>query len=289
MRTIFLAWAAIAILAMPNRAFCQVARARIDGPSKAAPGDLIVLDGGASQGRGFHWLLLNSERRFLTVEGGRKLVFASGSAQQYVFVLVVAAGDDAQHLSVDVAEHRVTVGDGPGPTPKPPVPDLPVGRCRFAAAAYRWTVELVPAAARHFAKPLAANFDAVRVSINAGAFRELTPAAAIKRANEQLKARNRATLTGANSEDTSNVRAWLPFFSAWQQKADSHNVPTKANPNGDGTLRTIGDYGQAYGETCAGLRAVVTGASAVADRPAQCGSAAECNAGIHVEDKSDGK
>jgi len=82
----FLEWAAIAILTLPNSAFCQVAKARIDGPSEVAPGDLIVLDGGSSQGRGFRWLLLNSDKRFLTVEGGKTLVFASGTAQQYVFV-----------------------------------------------------------------------------------------------------------------------------------------------------------------------------------------------------------
>jgi len=285
MRTMLLAWAVIALLGLPCSAFGQAAKARIDGPSEVAPGDLIVLDGGASQGGAFHWLLLNSDKRFLTVEDGRKLVFASGTARQYVFVLVVASCDDRQPFSVDFAEHRVTVGDNP----EPPVPDLPVGRWRFAAAAYRWTAELVPADKRHFAKPLADNFDAIRASIAAGVYRELTPTEAIARANEQLKARNQATLEGGSADDTSNIQAWLAFFSAWQQKADSHNVPTKANPNADGTLRTIEDYGQAYGETSAGLKAVVTADSTVEGRPAKCGSGTTCNSGTHVEDKSNDK
>jgi len=150
-------------------------------------------------------------------------------------------------------------------------------------------LDLVPEDKRHFAKPLADNFDAVRESIAAGVYRDLTQAEAIEQANQQLKSRNRATLQGGNSDDTSNIRAWLPFFSAWQQKADRHNVPTKENPNGDGTLRTIEDYGQAYGETNAGLKAVVTVESAVEDRPTQCSSGRNCDSSTHVEDKFDGK
>lgn len=98
--------------------------AKIVGPEKAKPGDLIILDASASKGTGHVWRLIASDKTFLPVDGGTKCVFASGDAGVYTFVLAVADGGKCS-----LAVHAVTVGTpappkppdppGPGPTPDP--------------------------------------------------------------------------------------------------------------------------------------------------------------------------
>jgi hypothetical protein len=230
----------------------QEAKAVIDGPKQALPGDLVVLDASRSQGRAFHWALLNSGKTFLTFENGRKLVFATGTPQEYVFVLIVGDSDGREKVSVDIAEHRVTVGDVPGPSP-----DLPRGRWGFAQAAYGWVKELVPDDQRHYAAELARNFEATAAAIENGDYVGLPQDEAVEKANLVLQSLNRASLKYVDANNAGDTRAWLPFFAAWQQKADSHNPPTDDHPQADGTLRSVRDYAQAYKETAAGLKASV--------------------------------
>ena len=240
------------VLAPHCPALSQEAKAIIDGPKQALPGDLVVLDASRSQGRAFHWALLNSGKTFLTFENGRKLVFATGTPQEYVFVLIVGDSDGREKVSVDIAEHRVTVGDVPGPSP-----DLPRGRWGFAQAAYGWVRELVPDDQRHYAEELAKNFEATAAVIENGEYDGLPGDEAIKKANLALQSLNRASLKYVDSNNQGDTKVWLPFFAAWQKKADSHNPPTEDHPQSDGTLRSVRDYAQAYKETAAGLKASI--------------------------------
>jgi hypothetical protein len=67
----------------------------------------------------------------------------------------------------------------------------------------------------------------------------------------------------ANPGDTP---AWREFFARWQAKADQHNPPTTSVPKGDGTLRVLKDYADAFQETTQGLRAAVAPAPTVIPR-----------------------
>lgn len=81
---------------------------------------------------------------------------------------------------------------------------------------------------------VADNFDAVASKLAAGSI------TTIKVAQDELREMNRGTL------DVTARTAWLPWFTAWQTKADAMN---KA-----GTLSTNAHYVQAFTETAAGLR-----------------------------------
>lgn len=100
----------------------EPAEVSIVGPSTALPGDLIVLEA-AGTFDSAKWFLGNSEKTFLPVDGGKRVVFASGASGEYRF-FVVAATVDGGKVSLDDATHVVTIG-GPNPTPTPPSPTPP--------------------------------------------------------------------------------------------------------------------------------------------------------------------
>jgi hypothetical protein len=223
------------------------AKAVIHGPDTVEPGDLLVLDATESQGDCFHWLLVNSHKSFLAVEDGRKLAFAAGTAQEYIFVLVVGVCAEGGSLSVDMAEHRVRVGG----EPTPPDPNLPDGKWGFAKAANRWLTELVPTDMRHYGRLLGDNFAAVAASIDAGVYDDSAGLEAVQKALQALQAKNRQTLKYVDSEHPGDTQAWQAFFAEWKKKADDLN----AIPDAEKALRTVGQYGEAFRETARGLKA----------------------------------
>lgn len=119
-------------LLFPSICLAQ-ATAIIDGPTEAAPGDLIILDASQSDCDARVWLLVGSDKSFLQFEEGKKCVFASGASGQYHFVLSTAKVTDSV-ASVATAKFTVTIGCSPqpkpGPTPepkpdpKPPQPEV---------------------------------------------------------------------------------------------------------------------------------------------------------------------
>ena len=60
----------------------------ITGPSKSNPGDLVVLEL-ETNATAIVWSLGNSDKTFLPVEQGRKVVFASGRQGKYKFTATV--------------------------------------------------------------------------------------------------------------------------------------------------------------------------------------------------------
>ncbi len=228
----------------------QDAKAVILGPTSVETGDLLVLDATQSQGDSFHWVLVNSHKTFLAVDDGRKLAFAAGTAQEYIFVLVVASCPEGGLPSVDMAEHRVRVGKAP----EPPDPDVPDGRWGFAKDSYRWLTELVPVDMRHYASPLGDNFEAVAASIDAGIYDESTGREAVQQAIVALQSRNRKTLKYVDSEHPGDALAWQAFFAQWKRKADDLNAVSDSEE----ALKTVVQYGEAFRETAKGLKASVS-------------------------------
>lgn len=103
----------------PTPAIVQAQTAVITAPTNVAPGDLVILDATQSDGADFEWLVL-PDKTHLPVEGGRKVVFASGAPGRYTFVLAVAKGD-----AVAITKHELVVGVPPGPVPPGPTPPGP--------------------------------------------------------------------------------------------------------------------------------------------------------------------
>jgi hypothetical protein len=91
----------------------------IEGPSSATPGDLIVLEA-RGDSEAVRWFLGNSSKTFLPVDGGKRVVFASGTPGEYRF-FAVGATVDAGKISLDDDTHTVVIGT-PGPAPVPPNP-----------------------------------------------------------------------------------------------------------------------------------------------------------------------
>ena len=120
-----LAWATLA----------QAATAVIEGPTEAPPGDLVILDASKSDAVSFAWALVPKGKSFLPVDGGKRVVFASGSAGTYTFVLATATADG----QVALALHVLTVGKPLPPPidpPDPPNPPEPPSTTRPTAVIY---------------------------------------------------------------------------------------------------------------------------------------------------------
>lgn len=216
-------------------------RAVIEGPERAALGDLVVLDASRSEANAFAWLLVGGPKSFLPVDEGRRCVFASGTAGQYTFVLAAAAND-----RVALARHVLTIGESPPtpPTPTPPVPPtpppptpepLPHGKYDLARLARDWaklSVSLDGSRRQASARSLAASFHSMASAIAAGT---LTVPAEIL---AETKRSNQAAL-GADTD------AWRPWFALLAPKLEALNQ--------SGSLKIADDYATAWRELAAGL------------------------------------
>jgi hypothetical protein len=66
------------------------------GRRRRRPGDLVILDASGSDATTFTWVLANSDKTFLPVDGGKRCVFSPGRAGVFVFVLVVGKVEKAK-------------------------------------------------------------------------------------------------------------------------------------------------------------------------------------------------
>jgi len=89
----------------------------IDGPTTAEPGDLVVLSAGIDA-KGYAWTSIPDSKKWMAVDGNRKVVFASGKPGVYTFVLATASGDYPC-----IYQHVVTIGGSAPNPPQPPTPD----------------------------------------------------------------------------------------------------------------------------------------------------------------------
>lgn len=143
----------VAWLAFASTAVAQVT-AVVTGPKDSLPGDLVVLDASGSTASAFRWVLLGSKKTYLTFDGGKRLVFASGQPGEYTFILVTAGQGQGGALEVATAEHVVAIGGPvvvpapkPVPTPEPKPVDPPeVPRKLRAVLFYEKSRHAVPRA-----------------------------------------------------------------------------------------------------------------------------------------------
>lgn len=215
----------------------------IRGPASALPGDLVVLDAAGSSASGFAWVLADSDKSFLPVEDGRRLVFATSAAGRYTFVLVAADATSNGQPRVALAKHLLTIGQAPGPDPPAPGPSpgpdpLPPGRFGLATQARDWVAAVnLPVADRlRTAQQVAGAFETVATAIVAGTI------ATIPDALEKLVAANQAALGSA--EYGAWKTGWNPRFQQTMQGLDQA-----------GSLPGVKDVADAFREIAIGLRA----------------------------------
>lgn len=217
----------------------------IDGPATAEPGDLVVLSAERSSGDAMAWVAVNIEPgRYLEIEQGRKLVFATARPGRYTFVLIAASLIDGDVTAL-TARHEVVIGNpGPGPTPPPgpdpqPQPDptpqpLPDGRYKLAEAARGWAAS-IPEPAREKATALAGAIDATAAQIAAGVLKD-------------FEAINAAAKSANNAALGSDRPAWEPFFQALDKRLGELWDA--------GQVSDVADMADVFRETATGLRAV---------------------------------
>jgi hypothetical protein len=188
--------------------------------------------------------LADGDKTFLEVDNGRKVVFATGTAGRYTFVLVAANAQADGKPQVAVARHVLTVGDPqpnpipPNPNPPGPQPDpLPPGKYGLASFT-RDAAAGVPLSATErvrTAAALAGSFDSIASTIAAGAIKTQADAIAATQAN--------------------NITALGSAREAWRPWAESLRVKLNALSE-SGQLATMDDYITAWREISTGLRAI---------------------------------
>lgn len=120
---------AAVLFAAAATAAAQPPRAVITGPTQSRLGDLVILDASQSSGSSYAWALIGSDKTYLPVDGGLRVVFATGTAGEYTFALVAAGTNANGGAAVDVALWKIAVVDDrpkPPPDPKPDVPPDPI-------------------------------------------------------------------------------------------------------------------------------------------------------------------
>lgn len=112
---------ALLILLSPS---LYAAKAVIESPEKAKPGDLVVLNASASEGAAFKWIIPPGLQTLSCSE--LELGFASGTPGSYTFTLIAADTSEGAEAPIDYATHTVVVGVPVLPPPVDPVdPDKP--------------------------------------------------------------------------------------------------------------------------------------------------------------------
>lgn len=220
-----------------------------DAPIRLGVGQLFVISHGAKL------TVVESPEGgvLITEKAGTAQVFArftSGAADKYEwrefgdkFNWFIQAGKPGRCEVIIVKESGERVRklfdvSGPSPDPKPdpipkppdPIPPTPTDKLGFATMAKVEAQKLPPEQLKHCAA-LAANFEATAAKLATGTLK------GPDEANAELRDKNRATL-GADRT------AWLPWFTAWQARADA-------------SLKTNADYVQAYRDTATGLRQAI--------------------------------
>lgn len=192
----------------------EPARAVIVGPDSSQLGDLIVLDGMKdSVATAWSWQLANSSKTYLTFENDSKVVFATGTPGDYVFILSVAtviqkkleSGETINVPSLDTAKHVIRIGNSPNPNPDPDEPDPPT---KPDPPVLTGLAKDVYDAAIHFgggtaAKELAENFRAIATRIDNNEYQ-----GSVSDATKSII----KDMAASNARVTEQFPSWTEFF-----------------------------------------------------------------------------
>ena len=206
--------------------------ATITGPEQSAVGDLVVLtlDTNAEQSV---WFLGNSDKTFLAVDDGKRVVFSSGTPGKYVFfVAVFSAGEQpakASHAVVIGKPEPTPPGPGPKPIPPGPGPIIPDG---LAGKIYEACQSVDSANRATEAAAMAKVFRSV--ASRAAGLADMTPIKMLSETSAGLK------------ESVSNLQPWQPFEDAFKRELKSLGMAIDDKPG----------HIEAWNEVARGLEAV---------------------------------
>jgi len=76
----------------------------VEGPTEIGCGNLVVISVEGSDASSFKWIVTPSNDNHLVIEGGKRIVFSSGTCGTYTFIVACSLGD-----TCDLAVHTLTV------------------------------------------------------------------------------------------------------------------------------------------------------------------------------------
>lgn len=215
--------------------------AKIVGPERSEPGDLVVMRVGDGSANSYVWRVYPAqyEGKTFQVENGRAIVFASRQPCVVAFILVATAGDQSD-IAIQELFNGIDSGPnppGPSPTPPGPVPPTPTPT-DFSGKIRTLANQLVPQEGRaEAAKALAAAYTAQVSAIAAGTYK--TPAEA--RAGVREAAHTALGYT--------RTQLWTPWFVATGKEIETRCGKTEG-------AAALDCLGKTLGEVSIGLKGV---------------------------------
>lgn len=202
----------------------------IEGPKSVKIGQLARLDVTKSSGKTYKWKAIPEGLDFEVYDDGRKVVFSSGAAGEYTFIVACANDND-----VDVKVHVIVVGDGGTPPTPPGPPNPPAPASGLSGKVIEWCNLVNSPNKKAEAAKLAESFVTVQDDIRSG---KLDSAEAIIEATKEA---NRTAL--GNS-----LALWVPCLEKLQQEMQKMAE--------DGTMVTTIQHATVWGEIADGLATV---------------------------------
>ena len=207
--------------------------AAISGPTEAAPGDLVVLTA-EPEAKGYRWALVPDTGKWIDVDGGRRIVFATGTPGTYFFVLATATSD-----TPTLYQHAVQIGTPapqPDPDPKPepePTPDPTPKPTGLEALAYSEAAKIPAATRTASAAKIADAFDAIAARI------------AAKTLIDRKKIPT-ATAEAVTAAAGKHANAWDQALAKIEEYLDAESAA--------GRLTTLTEYRTAWNQIATGIR-----------------------------------
>jgi hypothetical protein len=184
----------------------QPAHLVVEGPTEVECGNLVVISVEKSNASSFKWLVVPSADNYLVIEGGKRIIFSSGTCGTYTFIVACSLGD-----TCDLAVHTLVVTKKD--TEKPVVNSL---HSQIAS----WCKQIDTSAKRDECLALAQSFASVASVMEKGNLN--TPTQLI----EATSISNKAAL-GKSLED------WSPFRDGLAEKlkemSEGGNLPDTAS------------------------------------------------------------
>lgn len=200
----------------------------IEGPKEIKLGQLARLDVTKSAGKTFKWRVLPEGVDFEVYDDGRKVIFSSGAAGVYTFIVACANDND-----VDVKVLIITVGEGGGSAPPVIPPVNPAAGLQGKIVSWATLVNSPNKKAE--AAKLASSFASVQAEINSGQLDTI----------EEIIS---ATKVANQSALGNSLVLWVPFLENLQKEM-------RANAE-SGLLVTPAQHAQMWGEIAVGLTVV---------------------------------
>lgn len=200
----------------------------IIAPTEVKIGELVILDVSQSIANEFEWMIVPETDDFLIIDDGRRAVFSSGVAGEFMFIIAGAVGD-----SVDVKRHVVrVVGNTPPPEPVDPIdPDDPVSALSEKVGS--WCGKIQSPTRTSDATKIAAAFESIAAQIDAGTLTE---------PHKIVLATSKANREALGDQ----LQAWIPFLRSLQAELEQQAD--------DGLLVTPAQHSVTWKEIAKGLR-----------------------------------